>query len=95
MSTNAEVWLFNLVTKPSLLLLLTSFMLSTAKSITLVYSFSFTLTRFDNSPAIGGLTAFTGVNSGMHMTMHSVSGDTDFAAQKMTWSKRLSEFCFI
>lgn len=69
---NAEVWVFNLATEPYpfVLLQLTSFMLSTAKSITSVYSFSFTLTGFDNSPAIRGLTGFTCVNSGMHVTMH-------------------------
>jgi len=77
----AEVWLSNLATKPYLfvLLLSTSFMLNTAKSVTAVYSFSFPLTGFDNSSAIRGLTGFTLVNSGMPMTM-----------QRCFWGHRLS-----
>lgn len=47
--------------------LLISFLLSTAKSITSVSSFSFICTGFDYSPAIKGLTC---VNLGRHMNMH-------------------------
>lgn len=63
---NAGVVVFNLVTElnPFVFLLLTWFMLSTVKCTISVYSFSFTLTGFDNSPAIRVLTVFTSLNSG-------------------------------
>lgn len=69
---NAGVMVFNLVTEliPFVFFLLTRFMLSAVKGTISVYSFSFTLTEFDNSPAIRGLTGFTILNSGRHLTVH-------------------------